>query len=302
MPAPFTSHLIPVNIRSIDNHYHLAMVAESSRQIVEYQAHSLRLQHEAAKSNHRGMAELAGRQDGTNRLLSSLLDSMDAFNNSLNALNATAEDTLDAIYAQTEVLQAGFGEMAQLMMQQQEVLKRIAYVLSHPYETRALELLHEADSALKTGMKSSGRDQIAEYADSMRLLKEVLNNPIGSRNYVAWFQVGWLTWNNESDFVRAEEAFYQAARLSTATADLYHTNSLRHMAYMQYKQGNHKDAYNSIHKAMRVLPEDYDIQYDAARYAAKTGREAEALELLGNCIDQRPQTIVTMFSEEDFLQ
>ncbi|MGH8578776.1 MAG: hypothetical protein ACREVK_01180 [Gammaproteobacteria bacterium] len=41
--------------------------------------------------------------------------------------------------------------------------------------------------------------------------------------------------------------------------------------------------------------------YDAARYATKTGRESEALEMLDKCIDLQPQTIITMFSEEDFL-
>lgn len=304
MPAPIIRQLLPdnKNIRSIDNHYHLEMIADNGHQIIEYQAHSLRLQHEAARANLLVMAEIAGQQDQTNSQLSSILDGILTLNDSLDLLNATATETFDAICAQTEVLQAGFREMAQLMMQQQEVLQQIAYTLSSPYETQALELLREADLALKTGMKSAGRDQKAEYADSMRLLQDVLNNPIGSRNYVAWFQVGWLKWANAHDFAGAEEAFYQAARLSASSADLYHTNSLRHMAYMQYKQNNQQDAYNSIHKAMRILPGDYDIRYDAARYGAKTGRKAEALELLEKCIDQRPQTIVTMFSEEDFLQ
>jgi hypothetical protein len=39
------------------------MVAENSRQLVEYQAQSLRLHHEAAVANIRGMAEIAYRQD-----------------------------------------------------------------------------------------------------------------------------------------------------------------------------------------------------------------------------------------------
>ena len=189
MPAPLSRQFLTINThdaqlkRSIDSHYHLQMIAENSSEIVEYQALSLQLQHEAARANLRGMAEIAGRQDQTNSLLSSLVDGMDTLNDSLDALNATATETLDALYAQTEVLQAGFEEMAQLMMQQQEVLKHIADVLSSPYETQALELLREADRALKTGMKSTGLDQKAEYADSMRLLQEVLDNPIVSRNY-----------------------------------------------------------------------------------------------------------------------
>ncbi len=66
--------------------------------------------------------------------------------------------------------------------------------------------------------------------------------------------------------------------------------------------GNYNDAYATIQKALQVSPKSHDIRYDAARYAAKTGREQEALDLLDKCINQRPQTIVEMFSEEDFLQ
>jgi tetratricopeptide (TPR) repeat protein len=209
---------------------------------------------------------------------------------------------LGAIYAQTRVLQEGFEQVAQMMMQQQKVLKQIADVLCHPYETKVLELLREADHALKQGMTSTGRDQKAEFGDATKLLNGVLKNPMGRRNYVAWFQVGWLKWKYELNIVEAEEAFYQASRLSAPKADLYHANSLKHMAYMQYLQKNHSDAYDTIQKAVNVLPDDHDIRYDAARYAAKAGREAEALELLERCIDQQPQTIVVMFSEEDFLQ
>ncbi|MGH8578778.1 MAG: hypothetical protein ACREVK_01190 [Gammaproteobacteria bacterium] len=62
--------------RHIDNHYHLEMVAENSRQLVEYQAQSLRLQQEAAITNIRAMGEIAGRQDQSNSLLSMLVGGM----------------------------------------------------------------------------------------------------------------------------------------------------------------------------------------------------------------------------------
>ncbi|MGH8491299.1 MAG: tetratricopeptide repeat protein [Gammaproteobacteria bacterium] len=71
---------------------------------------------------------------------------------------------------------------------------------------------------------------------------------------------------------------------------------------MQYLQGRPAEAYVSIHKALRITPNDHDTMYDAARYATKTGRESEALEMLDKCVDLRPQTIITMFSEEDFVR
>lgn len=324
MPAPFLRQFFPDShqakiTRYIDNHYHLEMVAENSRQLVEYQAQSLRLQHEAAIINIRAMGEIAHRQDQTRSLLSTLVGGLDYLNATLvsgldhlshsmgrlsdgiDTLNATTKEILDAMYAQSEVLQAGFEDIALRMMEQQRVLEGIADILRRPYETKALELLKEADHALKNGMKSSGRDQEEEFRDAARLLGEVLHNPIGSRNYVAWFQTGWLNWKFKGNLAEAEEAFYQAARLSGSKADLYHAYSLRHLAYMQYLQGRPAEAYDNTHKALRVTPNDHDTTCDAARYAAKTGRKNEALELLDTCIDLQPQTIVTMLSEEDFV-
>ena len=69
-------------------------------------------------------------------------------------------------------------------------------------------------------MKASGRDQEEWYKDAARLLRDVLDNPIGRGNYVAWFQTGWLKWKFQRNLAEAEEAFYQAARLSASKAPL----------------------------------------------------------------------------------
>ena len=307
MPAPLSRQFLPIMTptarveRYIDSHYHLEMVAENTSQLVDYQERSFRLQQEAAVSNLRAMAELSHRQDETNGLLTTLVGGMDRLNEGIDDLNATATETLDAVHMQTGVLRSGFEEIATRILEQQRVLNDIADVLRRPYETKALELLKEADRALKNGMKSSGRDQQEEFKDAARLLADVIENPIGSRNYVAWFQTGWLRWKFSGNVAEAEECFYQAARLSGQEADLYHAYSLRHLAYMQYLQEKYADAYSTVHKALALTPKDHDTLYDAARYAAKTGREAEALDLLDKCIDIQPQTTVTMLSEGDFV-
>jgi hypothetical protein len=69
---------------------------------------------------------------------------------------------------------------------------------------------------------------------------------------------------------------------------------------MQDLQGRSEEAYQTVGKARKVS-EDHDTLYDAARFAAKTGRKEESLKLIDRCIDLRPTTIVTIFSESDFL-
>jgi len=212
MPAPLLRQFLPDSThpakvtRYIDNHYHLEMIAENNRQLVDYQAQSLRLQQEAAISNIRAMGEIAHCQDQTTNLLSTLVGGLDCLNatvvsgldylndamgrlsDGMDTLNATASEALDALYAQTEVLRAGFESIASRMMEQQRALEAIADILRQPYETKALELLKEADHALKNGMRASGRDREEEFRDSARLLRNVLDNPIGETG-VAFFLV-----------------------------------------------------------------------------------------------------------------
>ena len=277
------------------------MTARNSEELVKLQQKSLKMQRDAAVANIAAMGHLAAQQDQMiaerqrgNELASQANAQLASISSELSALQYLTGET-------NRILDEGFADIAAKMLAQQKILREISEVLQRPYETQALELLQHAERALTQGMKSSGRDQQEEYQDATRLLRQTLDNAIGSRNYVAWFQTGWLHWKNDNDLAKAEEAFYQSSRLSAAEANLYHLRALSHLAYMQYLQGRHDDAYASIHKALDVAPDDHDLLYDAARYAAKTGRLDECLELLDKCIGLRPPTIITMFAEEDFL-
>jgi tetratricopeptide (TPR) repeat protein len=99
----------------------------------------------------------------------------------------------------------------------------------------------------------------------------------------------------------AENVFFKAVRLSRRTANHYHLDSIRHLAHMQYLQRRYKEARNTIAQAVHLAPTDYNVLYDAARYAARAGQTAEALSFLERCIAIRPETLRTMFAEQDFL-
>ena len=149
-------------------------------------------------------------------------------------------------------------------------------------------------------MSRQGRDRKEDFNDSMRLFRITMENPIGMQDYVVWFHYGWLLWQHEEKIPEAAEAFYRAGRLSGHKADLYHLESLRHLAHMQYLLGNLEDAYQTIQKAL-AMDGHHATLYDAARYAARTDRPQESLRLLEACIRMQPTTIVSMFAEEDFV-
>ena len=280
--SSFNSCLVNVSpldqIRAINHEYQVGLIATSSQQMADYQRASLALQSEAAVANARAQADSAHRQEEANRNLRAIREGVHAI-----------ESRLEVISDQ--------------LFEQQQTLESIADILQRPYEIKALELRREADKWLTSGMNNTGRERDEDWKDATRLLQAATSNPVGMQDYVAWFQIGWLQWKHEQNIAQAEQSFYRAMRLSASNKDLYHIKSVRHLAYMQYLQNNFQDAYLTIKKAPVAGLDPvtlHDTMYDAARYSAKTGNDKEAMGLLSKCIDLRPTTIITMYSEVDF--
>lgn len=292
--------------RQIDLEYHVELIAENTEELKKSQISLLNHQVNLAEENLRLLGDVAQRQDITNAYLGDISHDLrvmargvERLHEGISRLQTTAEKTLDAIHDLSHLVDERLDQISQQMAQQQKTLETIAETLRRPYEVRVLELRREADKWLTSGMKNTGRDRSEDWKDAMRLLRLIVENPIGMQDYVAWFQIGWLLWKHEQNFPEAEEAFYRSYRLSTPNRDLYYAKGIRHLAYMQYLQGKFIDAYQTIQKALST-ERDYETMYDAARYAAKTGQSQEAIALLDTCIDLQPTTIITMFSEVDF--
>lgn len=271
--------------REIDHAYHVAMIAESSQQLVAYHKDSLRLQLASA-------ATTLHAQQATNRYLSGIEQSCHEMVEGIDQLNDTVSEGFAAV-------EEGLERISQQIMQMQRSLERIAQILSRPYETQAKELHDRAYKRLKLGAGTTGPDRIEHWKDATRLLESVIKNPIGMEDYQVWFHIGWLRWKHEKKIPEAEKAFDRARLLSVEDRNLFHVESLHHLAEMQYLQGKFGNAYATIQKALEISRE-HGILYDAARYAAKAGRQKESLDLLDECINLRPTTILTMFSEADF--
>lgn len=294
------SQLTPRRLRVIEAEYHLELAARNTGEIVAQQAELLGLQAQAAEMNLRAAGELARRQDETNELLGAGFSEIaeginqltEVMGEGFSQLSATLSSGLQTVAAELQTI-------SKQLWQQHQTLNQVVELLRQPYGTQAKELLREANKWLEQGTRRSGRDRDEDWKDAMGLLQEVIGNRIGKQDYLAWFQIGWLHWKHNDNFAGAEEAFYQAQRLSAASQPAFHVKSLRHQSYMQDLQGRSEDAYQTIGRA-RQVSEDHATLYDAARYAAKTGRKEESLQLIGRCIDLQPTTIVTIFSEADF--
>lgn len=294
------SELTPRRLRVIEAEYHLELTARNTGEIAAQQAELLGLQAQAAEMNLRAAGELARRQDETNELLGAGFSEISEGINQLTEIMGEGLSQLEATLSSgLQTVAAELQTISRQLWQQQQTLNQIVELLRQPYGTQAQELLREANKWLEQGNRRSGRDRDEDWKDAMGLLQEVISNRIGKQDYLAWFQIGWLHWKHKDKFAEAEEAFYQAQRLSAASQPAFHVKSLRHQAYMQDLLGRSEDAYQTIGKA-RQVSEDHETLYGAARYAAKTGRKEESLQLIDRCIDLQPTTIITIFSEADF--
>ena len=192
--------------------------------------------------------------------------------------------------------------LAARTLQDQASLAEVATSLRRLHQDERLKVLTEADTALRNGMRTTGRDRLEDLRDALRLLRTIQSDPVSGRDYYVWFHIGWILWQMEGNFADAEEAFYQAARLSSSASDLLHFSSIRHQAYMQYLQNKHKQAFATIGKALTATPDDAEILFDAARYAACSERTAEALAYLERSIAADPIHLAFALVEEDFAQ
>lgn len=186
------------------------------------------------------------------------------------------------------------------ILDQRVQLEDVATSLRRLHQPEELQVLSEADSALRNGMRATDRDRLEDFRDALRLLKTIQSDPVSGRDYHVWFNIGWILWQMEGNFAEAEEAFYQASRLSASAGDILHVTSLRHQAYMQYLQKKHKQAHATILKATALTSEDAETFFDAARYAAKVERDAEAAGYLEQCVARNPLYQMFALTEEDF--
>jgi tetratricopeptide (TPR) repeat protein len=304
--AQLTGRLVSQTTREINNEYHLQLIAKNTGVVLRAQYAQLRAQAQAAALNLRGQLEITQRQHTTNELLGGLTGNIGSLIGLAEQMHGQLQSIEACIETVNDTLERGFASVARILeravsvlMQQQTTLARIADTLSRPYDAQAQELLREGQKWLEHGAQTEGREQQENWKDALRLFHRVIENEVGKQNYVAWFNIGYLRWKYQNELPEAEEAFFQAQRLGAPTRDLWHTKSLRHMAAMQNEQGKNETAYNTIKRALSVSRE-YASLFDAARYAWKSAQRDEAIQLLDECIEARPETIITMFAEDDF--
>lgn len=300
--------------RDIDNHYHLNVIAQNSSQLLHYQAFALRQQYVQAAATVQNLEKVAHQQSITNNLLRDVEYSMGMMQNDVAQINVGVQNLnrsslktiahLENIEAAVDDLQARlleeFANIADQMFAQQQALQEISNTLSTPYQTQSLELRNNAIKWLNQGMNCTGQDRDEDYKDAMRLFRVVADNHIGRQDPIVWFNIGWLLWKQDNNYVDAEQAFDRARRLcGDDIVNRLYENNLRHLAHMQYLQGKFAAAFETI-SLYYSLYHDSEAIFDAARYAAKSHNTKEAMRFLREYMEHRPSAMARILAEEDF--
>lgn len=275
----------PQRFRDIENNYQISSISQNTREMTAYAAQMLSMQASELSRMNNGVKAMASVQGTANVLLRQAVYSLDTLNEELSNLNST--------------ITAGLDRLSSQLLQQQKTLDRIHDAIVQPYATQAKELRNGARRWLHAGMRTTGETRKRHWDHALEDLMESVRNPVGRRDCAAWFDIGWLQWKHLSHLTDAENSFYEAALLSLGRDNPFYTLGNWHLAYMRYLQARYEDSYITI-SGMPNIDNNRVLLYDKARYAAKTGRTDEAVELLETCIHLHPPTILMMLVEVDF--
>jgi tetratricopeptide (TPR) repeat protein len=185
----------------------------------------------------------------------------------------------------------------------EKALMETSEALRTNYDPTLQELVIVGERALRQGIQSTGREQEDEFADALRLLKGVLESPIGSRNYVAWFQVAWLQWR-AGMLPESTESFYQAVRLSASAAEpaakRYQVLSLLHLAHLYARQERYDESNQCLDRAELHAPNTPDVLVERARLVVLQGNPSRAPEFLRPAMMSDISLLYGYFADEDF--
>jgi len=162
--------------------------------------------------------------------------------------------------------------------------------------------LDHAASKLSSGMMSlDDKERDDAYEDAYTTYCIVAETAFGRTDRTTWFQLGWLMWKHYRDLDKAIQYFSDAAECSNGQRDIFCRKILRHLAYMQYLQGDLKAAYDTSRFMMDIGVKPQAL-FDIARYQACSGKTTASyvLELIDVVLVVFPAQYIALLIDDDF--
>jgi len=284
------------HIRSIESSYQVAMIADNPSHLRHFMVESQVAQFQALASANTQLAQvnagLVGIHEGLSNLTWAVQDGFAAVGDALDGISG---QIADLGYA----LEQGFTALAGEMQRQNATLGEIARLLSTKLEGEAREIRNSALAAVKEGCSPEAFDQEGSLREALQLFRVTVEHPMGLRDYVAWFNIGWLLWKLDADLPGAEKAFATAVRQSMDKKDAFHVMASRHLAYMRYLQKNTDGAYQGARLALQTAATDPENLHTLLLIAAQAGKADEVAQTFRTLVADHPDRLAACLAEPE---
>ena len=220
---------------------------------------------------------------------------------SLAQLPAVEREHLIRLLGAPEGKQALPESRAERLFLDAEALSAFRQEICASLDGELRELASQARDAIRNAARHTGRERGDDLKDARSLLETAVRNPLAARNPALWFELGWTLWKIGGDAPAAENAFYQAVRLSGDSSEKYSHHALRHLAHVQAAQGKGEEAFQSVQRIVGEGLEDPQVWLEAVRYATLADRLADAAKLAGKALERDPSSISALFAEPDLV-
>lgn len=290
-------------IRNIEYSYQVSLIADNPAHLRRFMvaAQTMRTQSLLTMNAQLGKVNrgILGIQPGIGELTGVVQQGFSDLSYTMNEDFNQLDGIMQNDYGQLGgMMQYGFSMMTEQMQCQNVIMVDIANLLSKQLEGEARAIRNSALSAMREGCSPEAFDQEGSLREALQLFRITVEHPIGMRDYVAWFNIGWLHWKG-GNLIEAEKAFTTAVRQSMEQKDVYHVMAARHLAYMRFLQGKTDGAYQGIRLALKTAGNDPDNLFTQMLIAAQAKNSPELVTTFRALITAHPEWLVACLAEPE---
>jgi tetratricopeptide (TPR) repeat protein len=288
----------PYWIRLNEYEYEMSMIADSPDEFQRFMVLTQAMQAQTLLNVNTQLSSIVS----TNREILGI-DRLAGFSMLSGAIQEGVSTLADAVQQGvsrlTDAIQEGFSSIAEEMREQNAILTNINRLLATKLAGEAREIRNSALAALHEGCSSKAFDREASLREALQLFHITVEHPLGLRDYVAWFNIGWLRWKLDGNLQEAEKAFATAVRQSMTEKNRFHAMAARHLAYIQFLQRKTDAAYRSIGLALQA-DSDPKTMFTQLLIAAQANNAAELTATFHTLITMHPDWLLECLLEETF--
>ena len=280
-------------VRSIEYSYQVSLIADNPRYLRQFMVATQAMQAQSLLTAHARLAEvnrgILGIQQDFGELTSAVQRGFADLSNSM-------QEGFDQLGG---IMQDGFSLLALELQRQNALMLDIAKLHSTKLEGEAREIRNSALSAVREGCSPDAFDQEGSLREAQHLFRITVEHPMGMRDYVAWFNIGWLHWKLDGNMEAAEKAFATAVRQSMEKKDAYHVMAARHLAYIRFLLRKTDGADQAIRLALQNAGDDTENLFTQMLITAQAKNGAELVTAFRALITDHPAWLAACLTEPE---